>query len=111
MEMSAEMRSALRNPCVKMAWVNEPDTRDKTKCQNCGGEGYLFLFLATEGPFDNKPQKVSKWYEGKWWVGETLSFFCPVCAVYDTGGMYKLTPDKKMYGQLELEEGNDYTDH
>jgi hypothetical protein len=111
MQMSMEMISAIRRPTTRQAFVSEPDIRDKTKCQNCGGEGYLYLFIATDGPFDNRPQAVAHWDNGKWWIGETWTFTCPVCVVYDSGGQYKLAPDKKMYGQLELEEGNDYTDH
>ena len=54
-------------------------------CLNCGGLGSLVLFVASEGPYPTPAApyrgdgKVSKFYDGKWWIGNSHSFVCPEC--------------------------------
>ena len=54
-------------------------------CPNCGGLGFLYLFCATDGPYETpaaayrKDGRVSKWHDGKWWVGNTEGFRCRDC--------------------------------
>lgn len=83
MEFTKDMQFALKAPEVKRAWVSENASPNPKDCQNCGGQGYLYLFLATGGPF-NSPGSgkglTSKCHDGKWWIGKTMSFECPSCA-------------------------------
>lgn len=78
--MSMEMKSMLRDPATKAAFINEHESPNPAVCKNCGGIGYLYMFIATKGPFDSSPPLgVAHWHNNKWWVGETFSFTCPVC--------------------------------
>jgi hypothetical protein len=83
-----------KSPDVKLALFLEYE-RDPRLCENCGGVGFLSMFLATNGPFDSpgSSKYVSKFHNGKWWCapafeGEnstetmkygTVSAPCPVC--------------------------------
>ena len=50
-------------------------------CENCGGTGKMFVFLATVGPLRNSPGLglSGKWFEDSWWGGSTVEGTCPVC--------------------------------
>jgi len=50
-------------------------------CQNCDGMGKVYVWLLTDGPFDNPPggKKVGHWINGKWWTGNLFGDTCPVC--------------------------------
>jgi len=69
----------------KKAFLSDIAPTNGSDCKNCGGMGMLFLFVATDGPFLTPASpyrgdgKVSKWYGGKWWAGNTHSFTCPEC--------------------------------
>lgn len=73
---------------VKLALLLEFEP-DPLGCENCGGKGFIAIFLATNGPFETpgNPNKfVSKWHDGKWWCAPegntdygTLTAPCPVC--------------------------------
>lgn len=82
MKFTNEMTFAIKSPDVKNAWVSENKSPNPEDCKNCGGAGYLYLFLATGGPFGTPgigKGTVSKFYNGKWWIGKTMSFVCPEC--------------------------------
>jgi hypothetical protein len=87
-EISLEMKSSLHDPATKAAWMSENVSDNENDCKNCGGVGYLYLFLATAGPFVASPAGVNKWDENlqKWWVGETKAFKCPICQESKTNG-------------------------
>lgn len=75
-----EMRFAVKSPDVKKAFLLEVEPFRGNHCENCGGHGFLYAFLATGGPFENSPSNgVAKWADGKWWKGATFSFQCPKC--------------------------------
>jgi hypothetical protein len=80
MIMPMDMKSMLRNPAVKRAWILERVSENPRVCKNCAGEGYLHLTIATAGPFENSPTGfgTAHWDNG-WWKAETFSFLCPVC--------------------------------
>jgi hypothetical protein len=79
-KISPEMKAMLRDSATKAAWISEHESPNPTVCQNCGGVGYLFIFIATKGPFVTAPPVgVAHWDKDKWWVGETFAFTCPVC--------------------------------
>ena len=69
----------------KKSFLSDIASNNPADCRNCGGMGILILFVATDGPFNSPASpyrsdgKVSKWYDGKWWVGESHSFTCPEC--------------------------------
>lgn len=73
------------DPMLKKVLLLEYIQAHKDDCDNCGGMGRLYVFAATEGPYQSPAApyrgdgKVSKWHDGKWWVGATASFTCPVC--------------------------------
>src|SRR5512139_1932814 len=70
---------------LKIILLLETETDSPADCHNCGGIGQLYLFAATEGPYKvptapyRTDDKVSKFHDGKWWVGNTVGFTCPVC--------------------------------
>ena len=73
---------------VKRAFVLDIAKDGPADCANCGGQGYLYLFLATEGPYQTAGSpysRISKWFDNAWWCapvdGEygTVSFLCPDC--------------------------------
>ena len=78
-EIGMAMKSDLKDPATKAAWMSEYESPNPRVCQNCGGTGYLHLFLASGGPFQNSPQKVGHWDGENWWVGNAKSYPCPVC--------------------------------
>lgn len=73
---------------VKLALILENE-HTPGGCENCGGTGYIAIFLATNGPFESPgaPGKyVSKWHNGAWWCAPsgdvnfgTCHATCPVC--------------------------------
>jgi len=69
----------------KMSFFSDIVSPSGSDCENCGGMGVLILFIADEGPysFPGAPYrgygKTSKWYDGKWWLGNSNSFTCPDC--------------------------------
>ena len=78
-----EMQFMLKDPNTKRAWISENKSPLPDDCPNCGGAGYLYLFVATAGPFKTPGQGVgviSHWYDGGWWIGGTYAFKCPACA-------------------------------
>ena len=56
-------------------------------CMNCNGRGFLVAFFADYQhsavvggvPPVTEKGKVLKWVRESWWVGEHISFPCPVC--------------------------------
>jgi hypothetical protein len=77
-----EFKAAWTNPGVKAAFVSQIQPIAVNDCENCGGMGEMYTFIAVEGPY-NSPSgslsKVSHWHNDKWWVGKTLSAPCPEC--------------------------------
>lgn len=84
-----EMKMKATDPLVKRVFVIEHRPEGLNDCLNCGGTGFLYLFLATEGPYQTPGaaySKVSKWFDGAWWCAPsndnnygTVSFKCPDC--------------------------------
>lgn len=65
---------------VKAAFVSENAQLQPSDCPNCGGSGRMTTFIAKEGPF-NTPGGIgiSKYANGKWWVGQHFTALCPIC--------------------------------
>jgi len=83
-DISFDMKFILRDPTTRAAWLSENTAINPDDCQNCGGVGYLYLFIATSGPFRDPPASgIGKWDQAieKWWAGKTHSFPCPKCQV------------------------------
>lgn len=72
-------------PHFKKVFILDFENNNPGDCGNCSGSGYLYIFAVTEGPYQSPTApyradgKVSKWFDNKWWVGNTLSFQCPDC--------------------------------
>jgi hypothetical protein len=80
--LSLEMKSILKDPATKAAFVSDYDGTNGNVCQNCGGSGYVYIFVATAGPFKVCPtgaKIITHWDGMHYWIGETFSFCCPVC--------------------------------
>jgi hypothetical protein len=82
--------SAWSEPGVKAAFITDEQPAKIGGCENCGGWGFFATFIATDGPFNSPTDgrydnatfsftKVNHFYDGKWWVGTTISDKCPVC--------------------------------
>lgn len=77
-----DLKIAARQPFVKKAFISDIPRLLAGGCANCGGLGAFVLFLATDGPFEYpfpKKDKTSHWHDGKWWLGKSYEFACPVC--------------------------------
>lgn len=51
-------------------------------CDNCGGQGQMFAFYATNGPYPKMGYETKVLWrviDGEWWQGELQSQPCPVC--------------------------------
>ena len=78
------------NPAAKLILFSDLPKAQLNDCENCGGLGFFNVFIASDGPF-NEPafpyngkdtdHKTSHWHDGKWWVGKSYNFPCPVCRV------------------------------
>jgi hypothetical protein len=78
---SQEMRTAMKSDAKKIIFLDIPK-QGIHSCPNCGGVGFMYLFIATGGPFDNsstKPGDISTYFDQKWWTGRHYAFECPVC--------------------------------
>lgn len=67
---------------VKLALVSDNQPTNPYDCQNCGGVGSMELFLGAEGPYQSPSagkDRVSKFYDGAWWIGKNHEDICPVC--------------------------------
>ena len=81
-QFSREMRVAMKTEGAKKIIYWEIPAVAPHACPNCGGVGFMYLFIATKGPFDNsstKPGEISTWFDDKWWVGQLYPFECPNC--------------------------------
>ena len=65
------------------------DSPSKADCQNCGGDGVVYIFRIRSGPYRNPPggSKIIKWLDSParglasgWYDGETQSYTCPRCS-------------------------------
>jgi hypothetical protein len=77
------LQTYLKAPGVKKAWISENQSPNPNDCQSCGGASYIYIFVATGGPFNTPgcgPHIISKWHDGKFWVGQTYAITCPTCA-------------------------------
>ena len=73
----------LHAPGVKKAWISENASPNPNDCPSCGGANYIYLFVATGGPFNQPgcgPKIISKFHNGKFWIGQTYAIVCPDCA-------------------------------
>ena len=80
----------MKDPTTKAAFVSEIESPNPDLCQNCGGAGKMYIFIATGGPFKDVPGfgKVGHWHKDRWWVGKTFGGICPICNGFgkiDTG--------------------------
>jgi len=68
-------------PDTRASFVSEIAPLNPHDCENCGGVGSLYTFIATKGPFNSPGMmtEVSHWHNDKWWVGKHHSAPCPVC--------------------------------
>jgi rubrerythrin len=77
---SQEMKNAMKTPGARKIWLVKYDSVNTHNCTNCGGIGYLYLFIAKGGPFENSPTTgIGSYFDGRWWVGQHFPFVCPVC--------------------------------
>ena len=75
-----EFKMYMKDPTTRAAFISENTSPNPSDCKNCGGVGYLFLFVATGGPFRDPTQnKVNHWSPEGWWTGKTQQALCPVC--------------------------------
>jgi hypothetical protein len=81
-----ELTSFVSSKICKIYFLMDlTDRGPENACQNCGGLGVFHVFGATEGPFQTTTApyradgKVSKWHDGRWYVGNTVCFTCPDC--------------------------------
>lgn len=82
-----EFRSILKESGIKKAWISDVAPVSLTACENCGGVGSFYLFVATKGPFESPPAAYSKVVTHSdiiggrivWWSGKSYSYPCPVC--------------------------------
>lgn len=77
-----ELQAMMRHSTVRAAFLSETASPNPTDCQNCGGVGCLYVFLATAGPLQTAPgggQVGHSDERGRWWVGKTFSAICPEC--------------------------------
>lgn len=90
----------------KLAFLSDIQPLRTGDCPNCGGMGNFYLFIAAEGPYREpgnpyrSDHKSSKWYDGKWWVGDTHSFQCPDCK----GSGEKIRPAEITYRNYSTDE-------
>ena len=104
-KISLEMRSMLKDPATKAAWLSEHESPNPSVCSNCGGIGFLYMFIGSAGPFTNVPGiGVAHFHDGKWWKGETFSFACPVCVDDNGARVYK--PHELDNPRLPYSEGD-----
>ena len=53
------------------------------RCENCGGQRYIYAFFSYSGPHEHKNHATgvtSKWMQGGWYYGGMRAFPCPVCS-------------------------------
>jgi RNA polymerase subunit RPABC4/transcription elongation factor Spt4 len=80
----------MRDPGVRAAFVSENVSPKKTDCPNCGSIGYMYIFVATGGPFrDPTGGKINHWSREGWYTGETKSAVCPVCKAQEYHGEFQ----------------------
>ena len=81
-EFPREFDALARAPNVRGAFVSEIVSPHPGACQNCGGVGSMFIFVATVGPLVSPAvgQLISHYYDDKWWGGRNFQFPCPVCS-------------------------------
>jgi hypothetical protein len=107
MEFPSEFRFFIRDPDVRAAFVSENISPQKTDCPNCGSVGYIYIFIATGGPFkDPSPNKVNHWTKNGWYVGETKSAVCPVCKAqeyHETFEDGKISPEVAKANKILME--------
>jgi len=107
-------------PGLKMACISEHLPLNKSNCENCGGHGIMYTFIADSGPFKSAAigNDVSKFAEGKWWVGKNYADTCPVCKGTGIETGYVEPPISMRQGIITNPlkivksevEANDYTD-
>jgi hypothetical protein len=70
------------NKDIKRAFFSDITSPNPYDCENCGGMGRMFVFIALQGPYNSpssKLEEASHWSDDKWWIGHTHSALCPVC--------------------------------
>lgn len=114
MEFPPEFRMYTKDPATRAAFVSENTSPNPDDCKNCGGVGYLFIFVATGGPFRDPTQnKVNHWTKEGWWIGKTYQALCPVCKATEFHGEIredKAAVDKETHilaGRWDLKEKNE----
>lgn len=95
-----EMRLAMTHISTKKYWIGTGN--DFTKCENCGGWGFLSLTVGISGPFNSPSGKGSTTSDKMnghivWFESVTGTYVCPVCeggrkvreqpGVYDIGNV------------------------
>ena len=84
-----EFRTLAKAIDVKWFRVSDIQAILPSDCKNCGGVGWLGIFVSKRGPFKSPGhpygEETSKWDQetyagqGGWWVGKTFTLPCPVC--------------------------------
>jgi hypothetical protein len=74
-----EFQMYFKDPATRACFISDIPPLRKGECPNCSGAGFLYIFVATSGPFREPSQnKINHWDNG-WWVGKTYQGLCPVC--------------------------------
>lgn len=70
-----------RQPNVRATFIGDLAPTSSRDCANCGGLGFISMFVAYAGPFQHVPsgRQVLHYGDNAWWVGETFMDACPVC--------------------------------
>jgi hypothetical protein len=80
----------LKDHSTRAAFVSENAQIKPTDCPNCGGVGFMYIFVATGGPFrEVTGTKINHWTREGWYTGETHSAVCPVCKAQEYHEAYQ----------------------
>lgn len=80
MKYPNEFQMYFKDPATRACFISEIQSLKPGECPNCGSVGYLYIFVATGGPFrDPSEGKVNHWTKEGWYIGKTYQGLCPVC--------------------------------
>ena len=72
----------IKTPGIKAAMLSNIKSPNPGDCENCGGVGRLFVFIAAAGPLKSCPSGAGgkhHFQSDRWWTGEWFSGVCPEC--------------------------------
>lgn len=80
-KLPKEFTFYFKDPTTRAAFVSENRAITPVDCENCGGAGEMYIFVATAGPLREPPGsgKIAHYHNGKWYLGQTYAAICPAC--------------------------------